>query len=107
MEIKGLHRMTGEDLVREIESGGKFVIYEYCISIAIMTFKQSSSVYFVRAGESAVTKGLLYSLLSFIIGWWGFPWGPIYTIGAIAKNFGGGTDVTDDVVASMRSSVEV
>jgi hypothetical protein len=64
---------SGSHLQQELASGGKFVIYQYCISILIMTFKRRSNIYFVPAGESRVTKGLGFSLLSFFLGWWGIP----------------------------------
>lgn len=95
-EIKsGLH------LQQEIASGGKFVVYQYCISVLIMTFRRSSDIYFVPASESRFVKGLIFSLLSFFLGWWGIPWGPIYTIQSLWTNFNGGKDVTQEVLASM------
>jgi hypothetical protein len=35
------------------------------------------------------------------MGWWGFPWGPIYTIGTFITNFGGGKDVTEIVMQQI------
>jgi hypothetical protein len=88
-------------LQQEIASGAKFVVYQYCISILIMTFKRSSSIYFVRPEESRLVKGLSFTLLSLVLGWWGIPWGPIYTIQALVVNFNGGKDVTQSVLASL------
>jgi hypothetical protein len=36
-----------------------------------------------------------------LLGWWGFPWGFIYTPQVIAKNLQGGVDVTANVLASL------
>jgi hypothetical protein len=94
---------TQGQLQQELASGGRFVLYQYCISILIMTFKRSSNVYFVRAGENRVLKGLGFSLLSFLLGWWGIPWGPIYTVQALWNNFQGGKDVTTEVLASLKN----
>ncbi|MBI5954526.1 MAG: hypothetical protein HY865_22955 [Chloroflexi bacterium] len=93
---------TQGQLQQELASGGRFVIYQYCISILIMTFKRGSNIYLVRAGEDRVLKGLGFSLLSFCLGWWGIPWGPIYTVQALWNNFQGGKDVTTEVLASMK-----
>lgn len=93
---------TQGQLQQEIASGGRFVIYQYCISILIMTFKRGSNIYLVHAGEDRVLKGLGFSLLSFLLGWWGIPWGPIYTVQALWNNFQGGKDVTTEVLASMK-----
>lgn len=100
-KIIGIEGMTGPQLKAEIQNGGKFVVYQYCISIIILTFRRSSDIYFIRSGESRLTPGLIYSLISLFLGWWGIPWGPIYTIGAFITNFGGGKDVTQAVLASM------
>lgn len=67
----------------------------------VQATQSPSDIYFVRAGESAITKGLGFSLISFLLGWWGIPWGPIYTIGAFITDFGGGKDVTQEVVANL------
>ena len=101
MKIHGLDNITGAQLAEEIDKGGKFVIYQYCVSILIMTFRRPSEIYFIRAGESAVGKGLGFTVLSLVLGWWGIPWGPIYTVGSVITNFQGGKDVTDAVVKSF------
>lgn len=103
-KINGMEGMTGPQLKAELQNGGKFVVFQYCISIIVLTFRRSSDIYFVRGGESAVGKGLVYTLLSLVLGWWGIPWGPIYTIGAFITNFGGGKDVTAQVLASLSQA---
>lgn len=95
---------SGGQLQQELQQGGKFVMYQYCISLLIITFKRSSNIYFLRQEENAVVKGLPFTLLSFVLGWWGIPWGPIYTIQSIWVNFKGGRDVTNEVLASMKSA---
>jgi hypothetical protein len=106
MKIQGIEGMTGTELSIELQQGGTFVIFQYCISILVLTFKRSSNIYFIRAGESAVGKGLVFSLISFLLGWWGIPWGPIYTIQSLVTNFRGGKDVTQEVMASLARQSE-
>ena len=104
-KIVGLEDIqSGGHLQAEINQGGKFVIYQFCISILVMTFKRSSNVYFITHDQNAVVKGLPFTLLSLVFGWWGIPWGPIYTIQSVVVNFQGGKDVTKEVLASMASS---
>ena len=95
---------SGGELQQELQQGGKFVIYQYCISILILTFRRSSNVYFIRHEENAVVKGLPFTLLSLVLGWWGIPWGPIYTVQSIWVNFKGGKDVTKEVLESMMTA---
>lgn len=92
--IVGIEGMSDADLNAAIADGARLVVYQYTISIIVMTFRRGSAVHFVPAGQSAVVKGLPYSLLTFVAGWWGIPWGPIYTVGALIKNLSGGEDVT-------------
>ena len=101
-KIVGLEDIKSDgELQVELQQGGKFVMYQYCISILIMTFKRSSNVYFIRHEENAVLKGLPFTLLSIVLGWWGIPWGPIYTIQSLWVNLKGGRDVTQEITPSM------
>ena len=102
MAIEGIDGLTVEEINRELERGAKFLIFDYCISIVILTFRRSSSIYFVKAGEWTIGKCLRFTLISLLFGWWGLPWGPIYTIAAIFTNLTGGRDVTDEVIASLN-----
>jgi hypothetical protein len=100
--IAGAEDMSWDELLDEIERGGRLVIYRYCISIGILTFFRPSKIHLVRGGESALAKGWGYTFLSLIVGWWGFPWGFIYTPAAIGKNLCGGEDVTAAVVERFQ-----
>jgi hypothetical protein len=42
--IQGLEGLTGAQLQDELSRGGRFVMFEYCISIIVMTFRRSSDV---------------------------------------------------------------
>lgn len=94
--------MTVAQVNQEVENGAKFIHYQYCISILVLTFKRSSDIYFVRPGESFFSVGLGFTLLSLVLGWWGIPWGPIYTIGAVFTNLSGGKDVTREVLGQIN-----
>jgi hypothetical protein len=102
MAIKGLENITHQQLAQELAQGAKFVVYSYAISVIILTFKRGSDVYYIRPGESAIAKGMPFTILSLIVGWWGFPFGPIFTIWALIVNLGGGKDVTHEVVGMMQ-----
>lgn len=101
--IIGIDGMTHDQLNAELAQGGKFVMYQYCISIIILTFRRGSNIHFIKHGESAVTRGLGFVALSFLLGWWGIPWGPIYTIQSLVTDLGGGKDVTQSVLASLNN----
>ncbi len=104
MKVLGLDGLSPDELNFELGRGGRFVIFEYCISLIAVTFKRSSNIYFVRSGGSVLGKAFGFSLVSLLLGWWGIPWGPIYTISSLLRNLRGGTDVTSEVVASLSDS---
>ena len=101
MAISGTEGLTGEEIADELSRGARFVVFQYCISLAIVTFRRNSGVHFIRAGRSAFFRGLPYTFVSLVLGWWGIPWGFIFTPVAIFTNLCGGKDVTQEVLASI------
>ena len=97
---------SASHLQLELQQGAKFVIYQYCISLLIITFNRSSNIYFIRHEDNAIVKGIPFTLLSLLLGWWGIPWGPIYTVQSVWINFSGGRDVTNEVLSSMTSAAQ-
>src|SRR3982751_4986153 len=99
MKIKNIDGLSAIDLQEAVNNGGRFVYYALTISFILFTFKRTSGVYLVKRNENRVAKGLLFSFLTFLFGWWSIPSGPKYTIQSIRTNFGGGKDVTDEIMA--------
>jgi hypothetical protein len=97
MKIKGIDNLSLAEIDAAIEAGGHFVYYQYCISLLLVTYRQPSHIVFLRPGDRGIVRGLPYSLLTALLGWWGLPWGVIYTATAIFSNLGGGHDVTLEV----------
>jgi hypothetical protein len=97
MTIRGIDNLTLEEIDAELAAGGRFVFYEYCISFVLVTLRRPTSIYLLRAGERGVVRGLPFVVLSLLLGWWGLPWGLIYTPMAIFTNLGGGREVTREV----------
>ena len=98
--------MSGAELSAGLAKDGPFVVYEYVISILIMTFLRSSNITFVKADENGMLKGLSFTFLTLMLGWWGIPWGPIRSVQAFITNFKGGKDVTDRVVSAMKQTAQ-
>jgi len=99
--INGIEGLSPEEIKALVGQGGRFVIFQYCISVLVLSFKPSSGLYFLRPDENGFGKSASYSLLSLVAGWWGIPWGPIWTIAALATNLSGGKDMTREVMWSM------
>ena len=99
MNVIGTEGLTNEQMHQAVELGAKFVVFQYCVSVILMTYKRSSGVYFVRPGHSALAPRIGYTILSLLFGWWGFPWGPIYTVQALWNNAMGGLDLTPEMLS--------
>lgn len=96
--IRGTEGLSEAEVLAEIDRGGRFVVYQYCFSVLVMTFRRSTAVRFVKAGRSRLVPGLGWTCLTLVAGWWGIPWGPIYSVQSLYTNLSGGRDVTDAIV---------
>ena len=101
-ELKNTGGTTFDELELNVRNGAKFVIYEYAISIVVITFRRFTSVCYVPAEGPAGLHKMTANLLSLVFGWWGLPWGPIRTIQSLITNGNGGIDVTKDVMANIN-----
>jgi len=104
MKVKNIDGLSPAQIRTMVNEGGKFVMYKYCISIVVMTFNNPTDIYFIPPGKSSVTPGLGFLATSLVLGWWGIPWGPIYTIGNIGTILSGGKDVTTEIMGSINQS---
>jgi hypothetical protein len=98
-KIKNLGGLSIEEIQEELLNGARFVVFEYCISLILVTFKRRSSIYFIPAGVSPWRKSIGFTLITILLGWWGIPWGPIYTVKALYINLRGGLDLTEDLMS--------
>lgn len=95
---RGRVQNVGNAILKEIQRGGRSVRFSYAISLIRITFQCHSGAIYIAPGKSARLRSTPYTLITLLLGWWGIPWGPIYSIGAIATNLQGGVDITDDVI---------
>ena len=58
MKINGVEGMSRDQVTFEVQRGGRFVLYSYCVSLLVVTFKRPSAIYFIRSGESAIGRGM-------------------------------------------------
>ncbi len=101
MEIKNINGLSVSEIKQLVQQGGKFVLFPYTISFVLMTLKRNSSIYFIRPNEGTFKYSYGYVLLNLLVGWWGIPWGPIYTIGALYNHIIGGKEYTQLVLSEL------
>src|SRR5262249_38597888 len=107
VKIRGIEHLTRDEIEARLAAGGRFVFYEYCISLLLVTFRRPSSIFFLRPGERGGVRSLPYVLASLLFGWWGLPGGPWFPVAAVFSNLGGGHDVTDDVRQFLGETAQV
>lgn len=101
MKIKNIDGLSATDLQHEVNRGGKFVYFPFTVSLLLITFRRTSGVYLLRHGQNKTRKAILFSLISFFLGWWGIPFGPKFTWQSIRTNLRGGKDVTTEVMDTV------
>lgn len=102
--VKGIEGLTSEEILNELKSGATVKRFKYCHSFLVVTYNKNSPAIFIKSNESYFGHMLPYLLNSLILGWWGFPWGPIYTIGDIFQNIFGGENLTNDINKIIKSN---
>jgi hypothetical protein len=85
----------------EVQRGGRFVRFDYVVSALLLTFRQESDPHLIRSGERALAVGARFTVVTLLLGWWGIPWGPLFSVRALWRNLRGGIDVTADVMAVL------
>ena len=88
---------------RKVTSETEVKRFLLTVSIGFMTFKIPSRYYFATRDNFRFTQ-TLYTVTSLLLGWWGIPWGPIYTIQAVAKNVAGGYKTTVGAYLATEAS---
>ena len=81
-----LSAVPQDELAKAVEAGGRFVLFSYCISVLVLSFRRSSEITFLRRDQDGAGDAIKFSAISGLLGWWGIPWGPIWTIAALIRN---------------------
>ena len=102
--VRGLGQLTPGEVHDAVAAGARFIVYEYCISLLAASLRGRSAIWFRRPGQGRRWPGVPYTFLSLLLGWWGVPWGFIYTPLAIFTNMRGGLDVTEEVLPLLASN---
>jgi hypothetical protein len=71
----------------------RYIIFWYVISLIFLTSRRTMQGVFCPSCASK--KAAQASAMTWLLGWWGFPWGPFWTIGAVYRNLFSGTQPAD------------
>ena len=71
----------------------RYVIFWYVIRLILVTSRRTMQGVFCPSCASK--KAFQASAITWLLGWWGFPWGPIWTVGALYRILRNGTQPAD------------
>jgi len=72
----------------EITAQPRYVIHRHVVSAVVVTWRsERNGVFCPNCGAK---RACWASLKTWLLGWWGIPWGPIYSVQAIFSNLFGG-----------------
>lgn len=66
----------------------RFAVFPYAMSFLLVTIRRGSGGLYCSSCRR--NEALKWGGLSMILGWWGVPWGPIYTLQSIGTALTGG-----------------
>ena len=76
-------------LCTKVSAQPRLVVFRSVKSFLVATVRKPIAG--VYCSECAQKQSLKASATSWLLGWWGFPWGPLYTAHALVSNMFGGT----------------
>ena len=79
----------------------RLVAMYYVLSFLVVTFRRAASGIWCR--KCRAREAAKWTFLSGIAGWWGVPWGPIYTLQALWINACGGLQPPSNNAALLRA----
>lgn len=92
-KIKNAKNINDLEIYRRLENGSSLVQYSYTISVIAFTFSRGTKLYLLNPGDKGIKQGIVFSIITLLLGWWGIPFGPIRTINSLRINFSGGKKV--------------
>ena len=67
----------------------------YCIVYSFMFFtRKTYTNYVVKDSNKSIIIGIVSTLSNLVVGWWGLPWGPIYTVQSLFINIANKEKIT-------------
>ena len=102
--LKNTEGLTFEELEEKVRLGARFIVYQYTISLIAVTLRRLTPAYYIPPDISDTAFKKNADILSVLFGWWGIPWGPLFTIQSLAANRKGGIDITKDVMLNLTKN---
>jgi hypothetical protein len=99
--------LPGHPLVTEVMAGRRFVTYPFVVSLLLISFKRNmGGMRVVENGQWPIAPVFGASLVTILFGWWGFPWGIVWSPLALYYLWMGGRDSTKEILAAEIGAAE-
>ena len=104
---------VGTARFNEVSIGEQTEVTQFFLAASFLVISlKLPSRFYVVGEEETVYPGFAFTGLSLLLGWWGIPHGPIYTIGAVSSNLAGGKrrrvgDLLDELRGHDRAVVHL
>ncbi len=97
---------SGGSRYKETLITGKTEITQYQVALSFLIVSIKVPSRFLIAGDTSKTAiAWSYTIASVVFGWWGIPWGPVYTIQSVFRNLKGGhKQKVWDILAIIQKS---
>lgn len=80
--------------------------YQTTVSVVVFSMKEQTRFY-VAGQESGALSGIFCTITSLVFGWWGIPWGPIWTVQSLLRNIRGGSkQKVGDLLSVLEAAVQ-
>lgn len=90
-----------KNLKKDIDSGGKFILFNYRIGLGVVSLLRFSPAIFIKQRDEFEKFKKKYNRINFLFGPWFIFRGPFLTYNAYKVNKNGGIDITKDVVINV------
>ena len=101
LDLHPFSRLTEAEFKDMIAMGEHFVVYCYTLSAFIYTTTRPTKVHATRKFQGAFLRGLPYTMLTVLFGWW-HPLGIVNSLNSIIANTRGGADVSPQIIEYIR-----
>lgn len=89
---------------KSITKDSKVIQYQFCFSLIFISFTFPTR-FLLESDDSRKFHNAAACLFTFLFGWWGVPWGPLYSIQSIYRNLKGGSTQTVESLLESRKLV--
>lgn len=100
-KLQNINTNDLEHLKNEVDSGAKFIVFNYRIGLGLVSLHKLSPAIFIKREDEIEKFKKKYNLLNLIFGPWFVFRGPVLAYDAYKVNKNGGIDVTNDILKNL------